>query len=347
MYNAGSLRLDGREWKRENFDINADIDFLIEQEDEKDTMGDVKTLAKPTVLTDKGTFVPAYERTELKHPWRMSQLKMGHAYARADLLLNEEEAYLNDKRQREPPKAFEVATRDPRTGNHSQGQERMELLYKLLDSFSKKRTPDQKRVHEEVIRCAAPHIYGEDYNSARLGLLEKWKCNTPHMAVMMLTPRRWGKTTSVSMIAAALLYVCPYIKITIFSTTQHMASMLLDDIRSALMELPGIKERMKSGDTTDNKKEISLVGYGYKIGDRGAPRSAVRARMGTVHGTLFGCTHIRTQGTHMHNTRPIGGWRKGARALKEGGRRTATTRGQEPKVPTHPACLFCAFYRTK
>jgi hypothetical protein len=288
MYHAGALvELDTRAYDMSQFRTVLDYEVLLDaQETGAAIVEDTKEpVAAAPWFDAQGLPISAPVSTH-EQRWSLDDLQTGYKTQRADLLLYEESVYLKDRRAREVPSAYQVSVQDSRMSAFSMGHERLELTYQLLDSFEgKARTPDQKRVHAEIIKCAAPHIFGEDYNSARLGLLKQWGITAPHMSVMMLTPRRWGKTTSVSMIAAVMLYICPFIRITIFSTTQHMASMLLSDVRVCLMQLPGIQDRMKQGITIDNKKEISIMGYGHTIADVDAPQSAVRARMATVHGT--------------------------------------------------------------
>ena len=77
----------------------------------------------------------------------------------------------------------------------------------------------------------------------------------------MVTPRRWGKTYSVSMFAAALLWYTETMWISCFSTGQRASSSLLDKVGDFMAELPGYQDRLLK------KNQEQLFIKGNKGGD--------------------------------------------------------------------------------
>jgi hypothetical protein len=62
--------------------------------------------------------------------------------------------------------------------------------------------------------------------------------------VLICCPRRFGKTTAVSMFVAALLYCVPDTWISCFSTGQRASTTLLDQAARFFNTLPGAKDKV-------------------------------------------------------------------------------------------------------
>jgi hypothetical protein len=58
-------------------------------------------------------------------------------------------------------------------------------------------------------------------------LLEKNSWKTINQEILISTPRRFGKTISVCLFVAALLFACPNIEISIYSTCKRISQKLL------------------------------------------------------------------------------------------------------------------------
>ena len=65
------------------------------------------------------------------------------------------------------------------------------------------------------------------------------KNNWDHLAqeVLISTPRRFGKTISVSMFAAAMLYSAPSVEISIYSTCKRISQKLLRNVVKFINEM--------------------------------------------------------------------------------------------------------------
>ena len=110
------------------------------------------------------------------------------------------------------------------------GDRRVDALRKCLDAIDGyPRSDTQKRFHEAFINACLPHIYGSaDFERYRDRILQRFGMDTVQFECLICTPRRFGKTTAVSMFCAALLATCPDMWISVFSTGQRASSSLLE-----------------------------------------------------------------------------------------------------------------------
>jgi hypothetical protein len=120
------------------------------------------------------------------------------------------------------------------------------VLVSCVLSFAQQRSHDQKRFHDAIFQTIAPHIYKGDFLFRRDDLLDRFGRDAFNMAAMVMTPRRWGKTTATAMALAVALYVCRGINILVFSTGQDMSTTLMEKVKAYFMELPGAAERVLS-----------------------------------------------------------------------------------------------------
>ena len=98
--------------------------------------------------------------------------------------------------------------------------------------------------HNRFIKACLPIIYGADWERCSERVLREYGIDRIHPEVLIQTPRRFGKTVSVSMFVLALLLACPGIRICVFSTSQRASSNLVQEIKDRLSHLPGGTERI-------------------------------------------------------------------------------------------------------
>lgn len=81
--------------------------------------------------------------------------------------------------------------------------------------------------------------------------------------ILISTPRRFGKTISVSMFAAALVAACPAVEVSIYSTCKRISQKLLRNVQKFLY-LIADQNLSKMGFKIDrqNMEEIVLIGPG-------------------------------------------------------------------------------------
>lgn len=116
----------------------------------------------------------------------------------------------------------------------------------ILDNFEGYvRSDSQKEFHKSFIDAVLPHIYGqEQFEKFRERILTERGVTNHQSEILVCCPRRFGKTTSVSMFIAALLYVVPDSWISCFSTGQRASTTLLDQAAKFLFTLPKAKDRI-------------------------------------------------------------------------------------------------------
>jgi hypothetical protein len=126
------------------------------------------------------------------------------------------------------------------------GDAYMREVERILDSFEGyKRSDAQKDFHKAFLTAVLPHIYGQT-DFERYGERVKRERGITEMQqeVLVCCPRRFGKTTAVSMFVAAMLYVVPDTWISCFSTGQRASTTLLDQAARFFGTLPGAKDRI-------------------------------------------------------------------------------------------------------
>lgn len=112
----------------------------------------------------------------------------------------------------------------------TRGDTVLEALERALDSFEGfPRSDTQKDFHKAMVNASLPHIYGDaEWESVRERVLHQRGLDTVLYEMLICSPRRFGKTTSVSMYCAAMLVHCPDTWISVFSTGQRASTLLLD-----------------------------------------------------------------------------------------------------------------------
>ncbi len=141
---------------------------------------------------------------------------------------------------------YDVITADPRNNPDCPGERFFRLAFRCLDSFSTKRSHQQKRFHDAIFQTLAPHIYKDDFLFKRDQLLDEFGRESFAFASLILTPRRWGKTTATAMAIAVALYVCRGVNVLCFSTGQEMSTTLMEKVKKFFMELPDAADRVLS-----------------------------------------------------------------------------------------------------
>lgn len=105
---------------------------------------------------------------------------------------------------------------------------------KAIDGQGWMRSFHQKQFHEQFMRgCArifwkreGPSAFTRDYTK----ILEHNGWDTLPQEILVSTPRRFGKTISVSMFAAAMLFSTPNVEVSIYSTCKRISQKLLRNI---------------------------------------------------------------------------------------------------------------------
>lgn len=124
----------------------------------------------------------------------------------------------NDISQKTLRDIVDVWTQDPRESDYCQGDNLIELASELLDAFKQVRSADQTDITNAILTICEPQIYAQDFDRKRIEILRKQQKKAFAISLLVMTPRRWGKTLSVAMAMAVLLYVCRKVNIVTFAT---------------------------------------------------------------------------------------------------------------------------------
>jgi hypothetical protein len=140
-----------------------------------------------------------------------------------------------------PMSAMQVfCKRRQRVGSMS-AFERINMCRKGLEALDRQgwnRSYHQRQFHEQFIRACARIFYKSEpagtfqRDHQRLLLSNGW--NNLSQEILISTPRRFGKTISVSLFAAAMLYSAPHVELSIYSTCKRISQKLLRNIKKFL-----------------------------------------------------------------------------------------------------------------
>jgi hypothetical protein len=117
------------------------------------------------------------------------------------------------------------------------GIRRIQLCRGALDAMDRRgwnRSFHQRLFHEEYLKSCARIFFKRDgpgafaRNHNRVLELNGWD-STPQ-EILVSTPRRFGKTISVSMFAAAMIFSAPNMELSIYSTCKRISQKLLRNI---------------------------------------------------------------------------------------------------------------------
>ena len=117
------------------------------------------------------------------------------------------------------------------------GIRRIQLCRSALDALDRRgwdRSFHQRLFHEEYLKSCARIFFKRDgpgsfaRNHNRVLELNGWD-STPQ-EILVSTPRRFGKTISVSMFAAAMVFSAPNMELSIYSTCKRISQKLLRNI---------------------------------------------------------------------------------------------------------------------
>jgi len=135
----------------------------------------------------------------------------------------------------------------------------------LLDDRGWKRSYHQRLFHDDFLK-ACTRIF---WKLEAPGTFERQHCdilrrnNWEHLQqeILISTPRRFGKTISVSMFAAAMLFSAPNVEISIYSTCKRISQKLLNKVQQffGVICQNDLKKRGFTV-TRSNMEEIVLLG---------------------------------------------------------------------------------------
>jgi hypothetical protein len=170
----------------------------------------------------------------------------------------------------------------PQTKSGESGEDRFKLFeWYLENGFSWKRHLFQKEFHAKAGMVLSSQIIGADWERIGTSLIKerKWDMNRNSKMLLGRGPRRFGKSVSMAMLAAAYALVTPYSVQSIFSTSQRISVYLGELIYKAICDA-GLKHRIKKfgeermeiygpeGSPPDDIRKVFYYPANAKIGTR-------------------------------------------------------------------------------
>jgi len=167
----------------------------------------------------------------------------------------------SEKRSKRMRTRLEIST-DPMAGCRScNGDLRLQKLLLLLDSFQEEavakrlvRTNEQRLFHNWFTQAILPHIYKQEWEAnsvralhhvSRLMHLPAGKyLKKVHSEVLVITPRRFGKTVSTAAFVAAVVATVPGISVAVFSINQRVSDWFMEKVVKFVYDIPDAPRRM-------------------------------------------------------------------------------------------------------
>jgi hypothetical protein len=141
------------------------------------------------------------------------------------------------------------------------GDVRLAQIRRYMDMFPGwERSEMQKVFHEGFLQAVALHIYREDADVDMDAIMRMNDWPNLKQQILCQTPRRFGKTTAVSMFCASYEMTVPKSEQCIFSTGKRASDKLVENVMNFVKMIPGQEACIK------RKGEV-LYYYGERKGD--------------------------------------------------------------------------------
>ena len=144
-----------------------------------------------------------------------------------------------------------------------QGDAVLVKLYHALDSCGLVRTSTQRFFHKQFVHSILPWIYGKrDFARYKERILYEAGLHPDkyNQYTLISTPRRWGKTTSVGLFAAAVLFSVPDAWISVYSTGRRASKALSDLVYKFILRLEEAAGMSRSRVIVKNTEELFYGG---------------------------------------------------------------------------------------
>ena len=144
--------------------------------------------------------------------------------------------------------------RAQKLGGLEDGKRRFSLLWSNLARIEEtylRLSKQQRHIIEEFARASLVKIIGiENYERNPMFFMNLAKKTNRQSLSIVITPRRFGKTTATAMYVAALLMTVPSIVVAIFSTGRRASTLLLQKISQIVVSANRDKRILQSNQET-------------------------------------------------------------------------------------------------
>lgn len=140
---------------------------------------------------------------------------------------------------------IDVSTDSMREFSKCDGDQRLRKIRYWLDNFPNyARSVDQKEFHTNFIQATLPRIYGHEWETNSIRVMEEMKLQRIQYEVLAQTPRRFGKTVAVAMYMAVMAVFVPGVRIAAYSTGKRASGALLGWMIRFMKFIPGSMRRI-------------------------------------------------------------------------------------------------------
>ncbi len=153
------------------------------------------------------------------------------------------------------------------------GDVRLAQIRRYMDMFPGwERSEMQKVFHEGFLQAVALHIYREDADIDMDAIMRMNDWPNLKQQILCQTPRRFGKTTAVSMFCASYEMSVPKSEQCIFSTGKRASDKLVENVMNFVKMIPGQEDHIKRkgevlyyyGERKDDVRKCSSYPSGSK-----------------------------------------------------------------------------------
>lgn len=167
------------------------------------------------------------------------------------------------------------------------GDRVLRTLYGQLDKIDRLEYPrshHQKQFHDCFIRACLRTIYGDDFTPCEPALCKQFDVDAFKTEVMIVTPRRFGKTFAVAQFCAAFATGVLGKEVAIFSTGRRASKKMLDLVIRFMTPIMSDTQRIVSRNVEEVMLFDSATGKNNKICSY---PSKVQVRAYILHFVLF------------------------------------------------------------
>lgn len=171
--------------------------------------------------------------------------------------------YKKELKQHKLERRSTTAIKSTRKGSSANGDDTIQKIRKLLETgFGIQRSEIQVKIHKAFLEACLPKIYQGSWDENKPRILREFMIKKLMQEVLVVMPRRRGKTFATAMMAAALILTVPSCSVAVFSTGERTARMLMNVVRDMIERAfnRGIVSREDFQIDTDNKESLVFIG---------------------------------------------------------------------------------------
>jgi hypothetical protein len=136
-------------------------------------------------------------------------------------------------------------------------------VFRVVPGSVRGRSDNQIKVHQAGVFANLPFIYGNEWEYNQSAVLKSLGLTTLNQLLLVSTPRRFGKTTAVAMLVAALVYCIPNrYEVLIFAQNLRTSRAMMEKIQGFMCQLPEGEKRIVKCTTSGPACELLFLHQG-------------------------------------------------------------------------------------